>query len=506
MQYDVVIIGAGLAGLVAGVLLCDEGYSVCIIEKNEQIGGNLQTFRRDGITFDTGVHYVGGLGEGQNLYHIFKYLGLIEKLKIEKMDEHCFDAIIFKDDNTVYPYGMGYTNFKNQLYQLFPTEKNAIDNYCKKMKDVCNEFPFYNFKNIDYLQNSDIYTQSAQQIINSFTENKKLQAVLAGNNLLYAGNNNKTPFYVHALVVNSYIEGAYKIENGGDSIAKILARKIKEKGGKIIKNEKVVAIDCSENIIEKIHTDKNKIYSAKHFISNIPPALTLALTKGDNLKPAFKNRIKNIENTVAAFSVYISLNENKIKYKNTNYYYFDDENVWDKTTYTSDNWPNTYAVYYNNGLRKNEYADSITIIAYMKFEEVAEWQNTYSTHDKKNDRGVSYENFKKEKAAILLEKVREKFPELTDDAIKNIYASTPLTYRDYIGTADGNLYGIQRDCNEPLRTNILPMSKISNLFFAGQNINLHGVFGVTVSGIIGAACILGKNYLFNKIINAKESI
>ena len=204
--------------------------------------------------------------------------------------------------------------------------------------------------------------------------------------------------------------------------------------------------------------------------------------------------------------MYISLNENKIKYKNTNYYYFDDENVWDKTTYTSDNWPNTYAVYYNNGLRKNEYADSITIIAYMKFEEVAEWQNTYSTHDKKNDRGVSYENFKKEKAAILLEKVREKFPELTDDAIKNIYASTPLTYRDYIGTADGNLYGIQRDCNEPLRTNILPMSKISNLFFAGQNINLHGVFGVTVSGIIGAACILGKNYLFNKIINAKESI
>ena len=55
-KYDVVIIGSGLGGLVCGAILTKEGQRVCIIEKNEQIGGNLQTFRRDGVTFDTGVH------------------------------------------------------------------------------------------------------------------------------------------------------------------------------------------------------------------------------------------------------------------------------------------------------------------------------------------------------------------------------------------------------------------------------------------------------------------
>ena len=44
-----------------------------IIEKNKQIGGCLQTYVRDKIIFDSGVHYLGGLEKGQNLFQIFKY-------------------------------------------------------------------------------------------------------------------------------------------------------------------------------------------------------------------------------------------------------------------------------------------------------------------------------------------------------------------------------------------------------------------------------------------------
>ena len=39
-QYDVVIIGAGLGGLLCGAILSKEGMKVCILEKNEQIGGS----------------------------------------------------------------------------------------------------------------------------------------------------------------------------------------------------------------------------------------------------------------------------------------------------------------------------------------------------------------------------------------------------------------------------------------------------------------------------------
>jgi all-trans-retinol 13,14-reductase len=45
-QYDVVIVGSGLGGLVSAIILAKEGYSVCVLEKNNQYGGNLKTFFR----------------------------------------------------------------------------------------------------------------------------------------------------------------------------------------------------------------------------------------------------------------------------------------------------------------------------------------------------------------------------------------------------------------------------------------------------------------------------
>ena len=85
-KFDVLIIGTGMGGLVCGNILSREGYSVCMVEKNKQIGGCLQIYVRDKVIFDSGVHYIGALDKGQNLYQIFKWLGLMDKLKLEKMD------------------------------------------------------------------------------------------------------------------------------------------------------------------------------------------------------------------------------------------------------------------------------------------------------------------------------------------------------------------------------------------------------------------------------------
>ena len=103
-EYDVVIIGSGLGGLLCANILADEGYRVCVLEKNQQLGGNLQTFSRDKVIFDTGVHYLGGLGEGENLNRFFNYFGIMDKRKLEKMEENGFDIVTFERDKTEYPY------------------------------------------------------------------------------------------------------------------------------------------------------------------------------------------------------------------------------------------------------------------------------------------------------------------------------------------------------------------------------------------------------------------
>jgi all-trans-retinol 13,14-reductase len=115
-------------------------------------------------------------------------------------------------------------------------------------------------------------------------------------------------------------------------------------------------------------------------------------------------------------------------------------------------------------------------------------------------RGEDYEAFKKEKAEKLFDLVEEKFPGFKA-SIDSYYTATPLSVRDYIGTVDGSLYGIVKDYKEPMRTFISPRTKIPNLFLTGQNLNLHGVLGVTVSAVLTCSEILGIDYMVNKIRN-----
>lgn len=75
-ERHVIIIGAGLGGLVCGRILSRRGFRVTILEQSTQAGGALQTFVRDGIRFDTGFHSVGGLRRGEPLDLILRQLGL----------------------------------------------------------------------------------------------------------------------------------------------------------------------------------------------------------------------------------------------------------------------------------------------------------------------------------------------------------------------------------------------------------------------------------------------
>ena len=83
--------------------------------------------------------------------------------------------------------------------------------------------------------------------------------------------------------------------------------------------------------------------------------------------------------------------------------------------------------------------------------------------------------------------------------IKSHYASTPLTFRDYIGVRDGSLYGIEKDATDPLKSFISPKMKVENVLLTGQNLNMHGVLGVTVGAVLTCSQLLGTEYLIQKI-------
>ena len=503
-QYDVVIVGSGLGGLACGTILAKEGYKVCILEKNKQIGGNLQTYVRDRVIFDSGVHYVGGLAKGQNLYQLFRYLGIMDKLKLRKMDEDVFDAIAFNGDPVVYKYAQGYDNFIRNLVREFPDEEAAIRKYCEVIKEVCSKFPLYNLRVggglFEKMESLEIDTKT---FIESITSNKKLQDVLAGNNLLYAGAAYKTPLYVHALILNSYIESSWRFVDGGSQISRYLAKEIISRGGKIIKQTKVVRLNEEGGELTYAETDKGERFFGKLFISNIHPAQTLEMTESALLKKAFRSRIKSLENSISVFYANVVMKKNSFKHLNYNYYYFDEQDPWGVLNYTEEKWPMGFALFFTTSSKVSDFTEGVTIMAYMRFNEVKKWEHTVNTVSNEASRGEDYEAFKKEKAEVLFDYVEKQFLGFKA-SIKSYTTASPLSARDYIGNEDGSLYGLTKDYREPLKTFISPRTKIPNLFLTGQNINLHGILGVTVSSVLTCAQILGMEHLIDQIKNAQK--
>jgi all-trans-retinol 13,14-reductase len=499
-KFDVLIIGTGMGGLVCGNVLARGGYSVCMVEKNKQLGGCLQIYVRDKVIFDSGVHYLGGLDKGQNLYQIFRWLGIMDKLRLEKMDP-AFDRILIGGDNREYKIMQGYDAFEKEMTRVFPEEKEAIEEYTKTLRLICDRFPLYRLRLENESGDKQEYMRiSAKKFIESLTKNETLRAVLSGNNMLYAGSGDQTPLYIHALTVNSYMESAWRCVDGGARIVKLLAENIKNAGGQIIRNREVKQLVVENDLVTGARLSDGTIIHAQNFVSNTTPANTYRMTESHLIRPVTRKRLESAQTTVSSFILNIVFRKSRFPYLKHNYYYQYPGSVWEMETYNESNWPLGYAVYIAPGTN-HEYAAGMTIFAYMRYEELRPWASTFNTVAQKQNRGLDYDTFKQKKTEQLLNRVEENFPGLRK-CILHTYASTPLSFRDYIGNDDGNLYGPVKDYQNPLGTLISPKTKIPNLFLTGQWLNLHGILGTAISGLISAMALSGKNDFIEKIRNA----
>ncbi len=496
MGYDVIIIGSGLGGLQCATILSREGYKVCLIEKNRQLGGCLQTFTRNGSTFDTGMHYIGSMDKGQVLYQFFKFLGLTDKLRLIRMDESGYDIIRYKDKE--YRFAMGYERFIETLLEQFPGERDSLTKYISKLKEINQTASVYNLcelkdANPEYFE---YYSTGMDPFMDSIISNPVLKKVLLGLSPLYAGEKSRTPLYIPMIIHSSFINSAYRFMDGGAQISHLLADSIRGNGGEIINEARVTRLIFRNEKLTAAEINHSGQIEGKYFIADIHPKRVLELINGPQIRMSYRRRIAGIEETCGMFSLYLSLHANSFRYKNYNLYCYDTDDYWETGNYDTHNWPPGYMVHCSPVSGNPEFTNSVIVNTYMKWEEVKQWENTTV-----ENRGTEYIAFKQRKAEVLLDQVEKQLPGLKK-SVRFWYASTPLTYRDYIGSYEGSVYGIQRDYHNPLKTIILPKTHIPNLFLTGQNTGIHGVVGVTIGSVVTCSELLGMNYILNKIRNA----
>jgi all-trans-retinol 13,14-reductase len=276
----------------------------------------------------------------------------------------------------------------------------------------------------------------------------------------------------------------------------ILADNITEGGGTIIKNiaaRKFIPVNGSISAVEL--ADGERI-EAKYFISNTHPEQVISMLGEMKVPKAFSHRVNTLEDTIGMFTLYLVFKKECFPYLNHNFYHYNQDNVWLAGNYDPSIWPQAYVLMCTASSKSKEYAESASVLTYMKFSELQKWKDTFT-----GNRGNDYEEFKRRKADLLLKTVEREFPGISG-CVEAFYTSTPLTWRDYTGTRGGSAYGLMKDYNKPMESIILPRTKIPNLLLTGQNTNMHGILGVTISAVLTCGELVNLRKLIADIRNA----
>lgn len=486
---ECIIIGGGYGGLLCGAILAKNGYRITIIDQNKQLGGCLQSFGFDKQLFDSCVHYIGGIHKGSSQLAIFDYLGITAQLYLKPLSNNSFDTIIIDQESYALP--QGYVAFKAQLQNYFPEEAASIATYIADIQACCAAVPLYNLKNEDGTQKDKWASLLLYDYLNNLGMSPLLQQVITGNSLLYAGNRHTTSFMMHALIMNAYILGSATFERGSAQLTKALTKIILNNGGTIINKTCIVRIQCANNSVVYIQDAENNTYKASHYIANIHPAVLMPMLDGDSLRNIYKQRIINSTNSISAILVNLTLKPNTVPYTGTNYYH--PEGTLDITTSC-----NQWALYLKEDAIHKGYASSAAILAYDDMSNYKLWEYFKNTKASPQERDDAYKAFKQNKAQMYIDAVSKYHAELANN-ITNIQVATPLTFRDYMGTIDGSMYGIVKDANAPMQNQIPTPTKLENLYLTGQNNNLHGILGVSLTALQTCGNLINYDELLAEI-------
>jgi len=498
MKKECVIIGSGLGGLSAGVILSKNGYRVTVLEQETQVGGCLQCFIRKGAKFETGMHFIGSAGRGEVLYRILKYLGVTDDVTLSRMDEDGYEVMSFGGRKYAFPNGR--ENFIRRFAEEFPSQKENLIRYFDVVDSIASASSLHNMSNEKNENVADLKYQlmSIDSILDEIFTDEQLQKVVVGNLPLYAAIKGKTPFSTHAFITDFYNRSAWRVVGGSDQLAMSMRKTIEEAGGLVLCRQKVVEIITDGEKATAVKTTDGTIYPADVVVSDIHPKRLLEIVGSPILRPAYRHRIDSLPETTGCFTVYLKFKEKATPYLNYNYYGYRGDTPWNCEIYTPEEWPKGYLYMHMCAEERQTWAKSGVIVSYMNIRDVEKWKNT-----KTGRRGKDYELFKHEKAEKLLDLVEADFPDIRKQT-EEYWTSTPLTYLDYTGTAEGSMYGIAKDVTLGPSCRVHHRTKIPNLLLTGQNINSHGIMGVLVGTIVACSELFTSAEIIRQINAASE--
>jgi phytoene dehydrogenase-like protein len=134
MAKSIIIIGAGMGGMSAGIYGQMNGYETQVFEAHVKPGGQCTSWKRKGYTFDPCIHHFFGCKSGSSVNQMWHELGALprELVKIEAC------TAVASPDGKMFVDYYDVAKLKETLLKLSPADSKMIDQYIGAIKAFDN--------------------------------------------------------------------------------------------------------------------------------------------------------------------------------------------------------------------------------------------------------------------------------------------------------------------------------------------------------------------------------
>ena len=459
-EHDVVIIGAGIGGLVCGCYLAKAGMKVLIIEKNKNPGGYCRSFQVQNFNFDLCARSLSSARPDGSIGRVIEELKLTERIRFERNDP---SDVIVTPHFKIY-FWNDFRRTINEFKLLFPEESQHIEK-------------FFNFI-IENKELSSLVKITFEKFLNLYFSNHYLKQILAlpifGNVGLPASRVSACSAII--LYKELMIDGGYHPKFGMGQISDVLAERFREYGGEIKFSSKAKKFLIKNGSVESVQIDKGTVFKTKYAVSDIDARQTFSSLIQDKtaLGPSFINRLNELKPSLSHFILYLGLDSEVALSPGGSYntWYMPSNNLEEiyssaLTGRISDlNW-----LLYSVGKDKR----SIMAFSNVSFLNKEFWQENktiFTNHCIK-----------------ILEK---QFQHISERIIYK-FAATPVTLSNWTSSFEGASYGWEASPSQFAQVGYSQITPIENLFLCSHWTTLaYGIAGVSYMGRSVANLILRR--------------
>jgi phytoene dehydrogenase-like protein len=500
-NYDVIVIGSGIGGLVAALTCARERKSVLVLEAGKQFGGYTNPFARKHFHFDPGIHYIGECGEGGSFRHLLDNLDL-GHVSFEPLDPDGFDHYVFPEYRV--KNCVGLDRFRDRLAADFPHERRNLDRFFALLHDV--DFVIKTTRRLrmdrslfDVLRRAPGVMRwgraTSKELLDHYFDDHLLKAAISGPVGDLGLPPSRLAAIMHMGLLTHYAAGAYFPSGGSGRLRDAFTDALAEEGAVLKRNARVETIVVESGRVAGVRTADGQEYRANAVISNAQATTTYEMLGLEQVSARLRRKVENTEHSYGSIVIFMGvdgeLDTSALGSSNVwNYASSDIDSTYsDEATREYDGASSYFLTVPTNkdpnGGLAPEGMQTVELVTLCQPHQYKRWFEMKTMR-----RGADYQALKDAIADHYLTLAESHLPNLRKHIVLKEVA-TPATNYSFTLSPEGNIYGPAHTVAQTPPFRFGSRTPIDGLLLCGSSVMGAGIVPCASSGRVAGKLALG---------------